>query len=78
MISSVNLQEVKEKLYTKLNGSEWDVKLRSYFLGTEMDAVLEHLLTESQDSKRFTPPVKFLFRAFEACPFDKTRVVIIG
>lgn len=78
MISSVNLQEVKEKLYAKLKGSEWDTKLRSYFLGTEMDTVLDILLAESQDSKRFTPPVKFLFRAFEACPFDKTRVVIIG
>lgn len=78
MISSVNLQDVKEKLYSKLSGSDWDIKLRSYLLGTEMDTLLEVLLAESQDGKRFTPPVKYFFRALETCPFENTRVVIIG
>lgn len=78
MISSVNLQEVKEKLYSKLSGSGWDSKLRSYLLGTEMDTVLEILLSEAQDGKRFTPPVKYFFNALEKCPFENTRVVFIG
>jgi len=78
MISSVNLQEVKEKLYHKIEGSGWNEKLRSFMLGTDMDKILEHLLKEANDGRRFTPPMKYLFRAFEVCPFDKTDVVIIG
>ena len=78
MISSVNLQDVKEKLYDKIGDSGWRDKLKSYLLGTEMDKILEYLLKEANDCKRFTPPMKYLFRAFEVCPFDKTEVVIIG
>jgi uracil DNA glycosylase len=36
------------------------------------------LYTLSQDDKRFTPPLKQVFRAFEECPYDKLQVVIIG
>ena len=78
MISSVNLQDVKEKLYKLLEGTVWDEKLRAFLLGTEMEKVLDTLLKEAMDGKRFTPPIKYLFRAFETCPFDKVDVVIIG
>lgn len=78
MISSVNLQDVKEKLYKKLEISGWDEKLKSFLLGTDMDKVLDILLKEAMDGKRFTPPMKHLFRAFEECPYDKVNVVIIG
>jgi uracil-DNA glycosylase len=78
MISSVNLQDVKQKLYKKLEISGWDDKLRSFLLGSEMDKILDTLLKEAMDSKRFTPPMKHIFRAFEECPYDKVNVVIIG
>jgi uracil-DNA glycosylase len=78
MISSVNLQDVKQKLYKKLEISGWDDKLRSFLLGNEMDKVLDALLKEAMDGKRFTPPMKHIFRAFEECPYDKVNVVIIG
>ena len=78
MLSTVNLQEVKEKLYDKIGDSGWKDKLRGYLLGTDMEKILEHLLKEATDGKRFTPPMKYLFRAFETCSFDKTNVVFIG
>jgi uracil-DNA glycosylase len=78
MISSVNLQEVKENLCLKLKGTGWDDKLKSYLLSDEMDKTLNLLLKEAMDGKRFTPPVKYLFSAFEKCGFDKTEVVFIG
>lgn len=78
MISSVNLQDVKEKLHKKLEISGWSEKLRSFMLGNEMDKILDILLKEAMDSKRFTPPMKYIFRAFEECPYDKVNVVIIG
>jgi uracil-DNA glycosylase len=78
MISSVNLQDVKEKLHLKLKDTGWDDKLKSYLLGIEMDNVLEYLLKQANDGQRFTPPMKYIYRAFEVCPFDKTEVVFIG
>ena len=78
MINSVNLQHVKDKLYLELKDTGWDDKLKSFLQGTEMDKILETLLKEATDGKRFTPPVKYIFKALTACPFDKTRVVIIG
>jgi uracil-DNA glycosylase len=78
MITSVNLQDVKEKLYSKLEISGWNEKLKSFLLGNEMDKVLATLLIEAMDNKRFTPPMKHIFRAFEECPYNKVNVVIIG
>jgi uracil DNA glycosylase len=78
MISFLNLQEVKQKLYSKLESGQWNDKLKTFLLGQDIDKVLETLLQEAMDGKRFTPPLKYVFRAFEECPFDKTKVVIIG
>lgn len=78
MISSVNLQDVKEKLYSKLEISGWDNKLKFFLLGDEMDKVLSVLLKDAMDGKRFTPPIKYVFRAFEECHYDNVNVVIIG
>jgi uracil-DNA glycosylase len=78
MITSINLQEVKSKLVSKLEGTGWDKMLRTYFLGEDLDKILKILLRESQDSKRFTPQVKYIFAALEKCHFDDVRVVIIG
>lgn len=78
MISYVNLQEVKEKLYLKLESGKWNEKLKTFLLSQDIDKILEALLKESMDGKRFTPPLKYVFRAFEECPFDKTSVVLIG
>lgn len=78
MISSVNLQDVKEKLYLRLKDTGWDDKLKSYLLSSDMDNLLEALLKDARDGKRFTPSMSYVFKAFETCPFDKVNVVIIG
>ena len=65
MIGSVNLQEVKEKLCDSLKESGWANKLKTYLQGEEFDRVLEILLREAQDGKRFTPPLKYVFKALE-------------
>jgi uracil-DNA glycosylase len=78
MIGSVNLQEVKEKLYDSLKESGWANKLKTYLQGEEFDHILEVLLKEAQDGKRFTPPLKYVFKALELCPFERVKVVIIG
>jgi uracil-DNA glycosylase len=78
MLENVNLQQVKEKLYNRLKDSGWGDSLKSFVLSSDMDKILTRLLEEARDNKRFVPQIKDVFKAFEVCPFDKTRVVIIG
>jgi uracil-DNA glycosylase len=78
MLESVNLQDVKEKLVAKLQPCGWGTKLRTFMLGQDMDIILDKLLKDALDNKRFTPKIKDIFNAFEECPFDTTNVVIIG
>ena len=78
MLQNVNLQEVKEKLYIKLKESGWSEYVKTFVLSSEMDTILETLLSDAMDNKRFTPKVKDLFKAFEMCSFDDVNVVFIG
>lgn len=74
----VDLEEVKQKLYEKLRPSGWGDKLKTFILSSDFDKLLTVLLKEAQVGQRFTPPLKQVFNAFEACPYDKLRVVMLG
>lgn len=74
----INLEEIKEKLIKKLEGTGWDIKLRSFIKSSDFDKILETLHNERIDGKRFTPPLKYLFRAFEECHLNNLKVVFIG
>ena len=51
-------------------------------LQTEFDKPYFELLTSfvrhEYATKQFYPPAKYIFRAFDVCPFDKVKVVILG
>lgn len=76
-LNSVDLEDVKIKLYNKLKPSGWADKLKTFIMSSDMDKILSALLSDSQAGKRFTPPLKQVFRAFEECPYDKTKVVMM-
>ena len=77
-MTTIDLEEIKIKLYQKLKPSGWADVLKTFILSDDFDKILQELLRQSQDGKRFTPMVKYLFRAFEECPYDKTNVIILG
>jgi uracil-DNA glycosylase len=74
----VNLEEIKLKLIEKLKPSGWATKLRGFIQSSDFDKILEVLYKLREEGKRFTPPLKQVFRAFEECPHDKLKVIIIG
>jgi uracil-DNA glycosylase len=78
MLETVNIHEVREKLYKSLAGTGWDNALKTFLIGDEMIVILERLLKDALDGKRFTPKMADLFTAFKSCHFNNTRVVIIG
>lgn len=75
---STIIQQTREKLIQRLELSGWSEKLRLFLQGSEFTEMLEKLLVLSQQGKHFTPGLKTVFRAFECCPFDQTKVIILG
>lgn len=78
MSKSLNIEEIKDKIVDKLKPSGWDRILRSFIYSKEFEDIVLALLKQTQDGKRFTPTMKNWFRAFEECPYDELKVVIIG
>jgi uracil-DNA glycosylase len=78
MLEKVNIEDVKVKLHERLKASGWGNKLKTFILSDDFDKILNQLLYEAKDGRRFTPQVKQMFRAFEECPYGELKVVIIG
>jgi uracil-DNA glycosylase len=78
MTQTVDLEEIKVKLIEKLRPSGWAVKLKSFVYSSDFDKILHTLYDEREAGKRFTPPLKQVFRAFEECPVADLKVVMIG
>lgn len=78
MKEKLNLEDIKQKLYDKLEPSGWALKLRSFIFSSDFDNIIIQLARLATDGKRFTPPLSQIFRAFEQCPVDELKVIIIG
>jgi uracil-DNA glycosylase len=78
MLQTVDLADIKCKLIEKLKVSGWTDKLKGFIQSSDFDKILQNLYDLRESGKRFTPPLKQVFRAFEECPIDKLRVIIIG
>jgi uracil-DNA glycosylase len=74
----MTIQDLQKKLYDKLEKSGWGDKLKIFLLSDDFGKILTELYKDTQNGKRFTPSLKDVFRAFEECPYDKLKVVIIG
>jgi len=66
------------RLYGRLKASGWHNKLKGFLLSSDFDAIIEYLADQVGKGHRFTPPLRYLLRAFEECPYDQLKVVIIG
>ena len=78
MSNTLNIEEIKDKMIAKLEPSGWARVLRGFIYSKDFENVITALAAQSRDGKRFTPPMKDWFRAFEECPYDQLKVVIVG
>ena len=74
----MTLKDIQLKLYDRLKDSGWSNKLKMFILSQDFLNILNTLYQDSQQGKRFTPVIKDLFRAFEECPYNDLKVVVIG
>ena len=73
----MNLEEIKQKMFEKLEPSGWARIFKSFIFSSDFDNILTQLWNLSQENKRFTPTLKQLFRAFEECPYEKLQLVMM-
>ena len=78
MKSTINIEELKNKLYNKLKPSGWARILKDFIYSKDFEVIVKELAKQSGEGKRFTPTFKNMFRAFEECPYDKMKIVIVG
>jgi uracil-DNA glycosylase len=78
MKSTINIEDIKNKLYKKLEPSGWGRILKSFIFSSDFDNIIKELGNQVNHGKRFTPTFKNMFRAFEECPYDKLKVIVVG
>ena len=78
MKTETEINEIKQKMFAKLEPSGWGRVFKSFIFSSEFTDILSKLYELSIADKRFTPTLKQLFRAFEECPYDDLKVVFIG
>lgn len=77
-MNKINIKEIKQKMFNKLNSTGWDKVFKSYIFSSDFEDSIKKLHTFASQDKRFTPPLKDIFRAFEECPYKDLKVVMIG
>ena len=75
---TVNHEEIVQKLSEMLKPTGWHNLLKGFLVSEDFKNIIQTLHDEVSDGHRFTPPLRQVFRAFEECPLDKLRVVMVG
>lgn len=78
MKQKLDIEEIKQKLFERLEPSGWGKVLKPFIFSGDFDSIITQLAKFALDGKRFTPPLKQVFRAFEECPLNELKVVIVG
>lgn len=78
MANIIDIEEYKQKIFDKLEPSGWGKVFKPFIFSSEFENILTELHNMSSSGKRFTPPLKDVFRAFEECPYDELKVVMVG
>ena len=74
----INIVKLRETLNDKLVDSGWEPLLSPYVNGLNFDYVVNELVKQVAEGRRFTPKFKNIFNAFYECPREDLKVVIVG
>ncbi len=72
-----HLKNIRNNLYNRLENTGWQEKLSLLVKSSDFDDILSTLYNEVQDDRRFTPPIKDLFKPFELCKFQDLKVIFV-
>lgn len=78
------VKETPESLAVKLSNKlkaeapDWHNLLKGFLTSSSFIEIMETLIKENENGKRFTPSLKDIFRAFSECKLKDLKVVIVG
>ena len=67
--------DIVMKLQERLKPSGWYHRLQGLLTSEDFRKIIETLVVNSYEGKRFTPVIKDLFKAFELTPFDEIKAL---
>ena len=74
----IDINILRDNLNNKLKDSGWDRMLSPYVNGLSFDHIINTLVQNVENGKRFTPKFKDVFNGFYECPYKDLKVVIVG
>jgi uracil-DNA glycosylase len=78
MKQKLDIEEIKQKMFEKLEPSGWGKVFKPFIFSGDFDNIITQLAQTANDGQRFTPTLKDIFKAFEECPYDKLKVILVG
>ena len=78
MSNIADIDDYKQIIFNKLEPSGWGRVLKPFIFSLEFTKILTDLYHMSNRGQRFTPPLRDVFKAFEECPYDELKVVMVG
>lgn len=74
----IDINLLRDNLNNKLKDSSWDRMLSPYVNGLSFDHIMNTLIENVEQGRRFTPKFKNVFNGFYECPYNDLKVVIVG
>lgn len=74
----MNKSQLKSKLLLRVKDGTWKNEFEKFFETEKGDQSLEILLKNISESVNVYPKLNFVFRAFNICSYEDTRVVLMG
>jgi len=74
----IDINLLRDNLNNKLKNSGWDRMLSPYVNGLSFDHIMNTLIDNVENGRRFTPKFRDVFNGFYECPYDDLKVVIVG
>lgn len=74
----IDINIIRDSLNSNLKVANWEKVLSPYINGLSFDHIMNTLVDNVNNGRRFTPKFKDTFNAFVECPYKETKVVIVG
>ena len=74
----LNISDIQKNLTDKLIDTQWYSALNHFITKSEFTEIIEKLVYEVEQGKRFVPKVKNTLNAFKECDLKDLKVVVIG
>ena len=74
----IDINIIRDSLNSNLKVANWEKVLSPYINGLSFDHIINTLVDNVNNGRRFTPKFKDTFNAFIECPYDDLKVVIVG